>query len=152
MIAMIDDDDLLFIDEIEFADEIAQASPVDNPQTLEPWKILIVDDEVEIHNITRLSLGDFTYDNKKLEFLSAYSGKEARQVMIDNPDVAVILLDVIMESDDAGLITAKYIRETLQNRAVRIILRTGQPGQEEPSNCRMKLIDEKKQKIFFMVF
>ncbi|WP_287687463.1 PAS domain-containing protein, partial [Microcystis sp. M080S2] len=129
MIAMIDDDDLLFIDEIEFADEIAQASPVDNPQTLEPWKILIVDDEVEIHNITRLSLGDFTYDNKKLEFLSAYSGKEARQVMIDNPDVAVILLDVIMESDDAGLITAKYIRETLQNRAVRIILRTGQPGQ-----------------------
>ena len=128
MIAMIDDD-LLFIDEIEFADEIAQASPVDNPQTLEPWKILIVDDEVEIHNITRLSLGDFTYDNKKLEFLSAYSGKEARQVMIDNPDVAVTLLDVIMESDDAGLITAKYIREILQNRAIRIILRTGQPGQ-----------------------
>lgn len=128
MIAMIDDD-LLFIDEIEFADEIAQASPVDNPRTLEPWKILIVDDEVEIHNITRLSLGDFTYDNKKLEFLSAYSGKEARQVMIDNPDVAVTLLDVIMESDDAGLITAKYIREILQNRAIRIILRTGQPGQ-----------------------
>ena len=49
--------------------------------------------------------------------------------MADNPDIVVILLDVIMESDDAGLITAKYIRETLQNRAVRIILRTGQPGQ-----------------------
>jgi signal transduction histidine kinase len=49
--------------------------------------------------------------------------------MADNPDIVLILLDVIMESDDAGLITAKYIRETLQNRAVRIILRTGQPGQ-----------------------
>jgi len=121
------DDDLMVDDMMAFADEddISQVSS----QSQESWKILIVDDEVEIHNITRLSLGDFTYDNKKLEFLSAYSGKEARQVMIDNPDVAVILLDVIMESDDAGLITAKYIRETLQNRAVRIILRTGQPGQ-----------------------
>ena len=128
MIAMIDDD-LIFTDRLEFADEIDQTSPVDPPQNLEPWKILIVDDEVEIHNITRLALDDFTFENKKLQFLSAYSGTDARQVMIDNPDVAVTLLDVIMESDDAGLITAKYIREILQNRAIRIILRTGQPGQ-----------------------
>jgi two-component system cell cycle response regulator len=128
MIAMINDD-LIFTDKLEFADEIDQASPVVPPQNLEPWKILIVDDEVEIHNITRLALGDFTFENKKLQFLSAYSGTDARQVMIDNPDVAVTLLDVIMESDDAGLITAKYIREILQNRAIRIILRTGQPGQ-----------------------
>jgi two-component system, cell cycle response regulator len=128
MIAMINDD-LIFTDELELADEIDQASPVVLPQNLEPWKILIVDDEVEIHNITRLALGDFTFENKKLQFLSAYSGADARQVMIDNPDVAVTLLDVIMESDDAGLITAKYIREILQNRAIRIILRTGQPGQ-----------------------
>lgn len=128
MIAMIDDE-LVFTDELEFADEIDSVSPTDSLQNLEPWKILIVDDEVEIHNITRLALGDFTFDNKKLQFLSAYSGIDARQMMIDNPDVAVTLLDVIMESDDAGLITAKYIREILQNRAIRIILRTGQPGQ-----------------------
>jgi signal transduction histidine kinase len=121
------DDELMFDDMMDFADEdeINQVSS----QSLESWKALIVDDEVEIHNITRLALEDFRFDNKRLHFLSAYSGAEARQIMTNNPDIAVVLLDVIMESDDAGLITAKYIRETLQNLAVRIILRTGQPGQ-----------------------
>ncbi|WP_201324109.1 hybrid sensor histidine kinase/response regulator [Pseudanabaena sp. lw0831] len=120
-------DELMVDDMMEFADEdeISQVSS----HSLESWKVLIVDDEVEIHNITRLALQDFSFDNKRLHFLSAYSGAESRQMMTDNPDIAVILLDVIMESDDAGLITAKYIRETLQNRAMRIILRTGQPGQ-----------------------
>lgn len=121
------DDELMIDDMMAFADEddISQVSS----HSQESWKVLIVDDEVEIHNITRLALEDFSFDNKRLNFLSAYSGVEARQIMADNPDIVVILLDVIMESDDAGLITAKYIRETLQNRAVRIILRTGQPGQ-----------------------
>ena len=121
------DDELMIDDMMEFADEdeISQISS----HSLESWKVLIVDDEIEIHNITRLALEDFNFDKKRLQFLSAYSGAEARRMMTDNPDIAVVLLDVIMESDDAGLITAKYIRETLQNRAVRIILRTGQPGQ-----------------------
>jgi signal transduction histidine kinase len=121
------DDELMVNDMMAFADEddISQVSSLSQ----ESWKVLIVDDEVEIHNITRLALEDFSFDNKRLNFLSAYSGVEARQIMADNPDIVVILLDVIMESEDAGLITAKYIRETLQNRAVRIILRTGQPGQ-----------------------
>jgi diguanylate cyclase (GGDEF)-like protein len=118
-------DELMVTDLLEFDDEIDQASS----QNLEFWKVLIVDDEVEVHKITQLALEDFSFDNKRLNFLSAYSGADARQIMIENPDVAVTLLDVIMESDDAGLATAKYIRETLQNRATRIILRTGQPGQ-----------------------
>ncbi|CAN1211372.1 Diguanylate cyclase [Tumidithrix helvetica PCC 7403] len=124
MLSMVDNE-LIVEDLLEFADETDRVSP----QNLECWKVLIVDDEVEIHNITRLALDDFIFDNKRLRFLSAYSGVDARQVMLDHPDVAVTLLDVIMESDDAGLVTAKYIRETLQNRAIRIILRTGQPGQ-----------------------
>ncbi|MEE3719659.1 diguanylate cyclase [Tumidithrix elongata RA019] len=112
-------------DTLEFADEVDETSS----QNLESWKVLIVDDETEIHSITRLALEDFIFDNKRLKFLSAYSGTDARQIMEEHPDVAVTLLDVIMESEDAGLLTAKYIRETLQNRAIRIILRTGQPGQ-----------------------
>ncbi len=121
------DDELMVADMMKFAneDETGQVSQ----QSLEPWKVLIVDDEVEVHNITRLALEDFTFDNKRLKFLSAYSGTDARRIMAEHPDVAVTLLDVIMESDDAGLITAKYIRETLHNRAIRIVLRTGQPGQ-----------------------
>ncbi|WP_271254813.1 diguanylate cyclase domain-containing protein [Pseudanabaena sp. Chao 1811] len=124
MFSMVDDE-LIIADELEFADEVDQTLS----ESLESWKVLIVDDEVEIHNITRLALEDFSFDNKSLKFLSAYSGTDARQIMKKHPDIAVTLLDVIMESDDAGLITAKYIRETLQNRAIRIILRTGQPGQ-----------------------
>lgn len=99
------DDELMIDDMMAFADEddISQVSS----HSQESWKVLIVDDEVEIHNITRLALEDFSFDNKRLNFLSAYSGVEARQIMADNPDIVVILLDVIMESDDAGLITAK---------------------------------------------
>ncbi len=92
------------------------------------WKVLIVDDEEEIHVVTRLALHDFSFGGRNLEFISAYSGAEARQVIHDNPDVAIILLDVVMETDSAGLDVAQYIRQELGNHFVRIILRTGQPG------------------------
>jgi signal transduction histidine kinase len=135
-------------DLMEFADE--DGFDQTSSQSLEAWKVLIVDDEVEIHNITRLALEDFSFDNKKLQFLSAYSGREACQIMDENPDIAVTLLDVIMESDDAGLITAKYIRETLQNRAIRIILRTGQPGQVPERQAMVDYdIDDYKTKTEF---
>lgn len=118
------DADPIISDILEFADETDDNSS----QNWGFWKILIVDDESEIHNITQLALEDFIFDHKKLQFLNAYSGIDARQLISEHSDVAVILLDVIMESDDAGLITAKYIRETVKNRAIRIILRTGQAG------------------------
>ena len=75
------------------------------------WKVIIVDDEPEVHAVTKLALSDFTFQNKKLEFISAFSGKEAEQVILAHPDAAIVLLDVVMESDDAGLKVAKFIRE-----------------------------------------
>lgn len=93
-----------------------------------PWKLLIVDDEEEVHAVTKLALDDFHFDNRGLELLNAYSAAEARQMLKDNPDVALILLDVVMESDDAGLAVARFIRKDLDNQLVRIVLRTGQPG------------------------
>jgi len=93
------------------------------------WKLLIVDDEVEIHNITKLALRDFTVEGKSLTFLSAFSSQEAKQIIQENSDIAMILLDVVMETEDAGLEVVKYIRDVLKNHLVRIILRTGQPGQ-----------------------
>ena len=92
------------------------------------WKLLIVDDEPEIHNVTRLVLKDFFYARKGLEFLSAHSGGEAREVLEADPDIAVVLLDVVMETEDAGLQIARFIRQSLGNQFMRIILRTGQPG------------------------
>ncbi len=92
------------------------------------WKVLIVDDEKDVHAVTELALRNFSFEGKPLQFLHAYTGAEAVQIMADQPDVAVILLDVIMESDDAGLSVATTIRNELNNKLVRIVLRTGQAG------------------------
>ncbi len=110
-------------EELLFADEVSEDSPT------ESWKILIVDDEAQVHTATDIALRKFVFENKSLKFISAYSATEARQLIQEHPDVAIILLDVIMETDDAGLEFVKYVREVLGNQLVRIILRTGQPGQ-----------------------
>ena len=115
-----EDDELIFSDEEVVAPEATDQSH---------WKIMLIDDEKEIHNVTKLALKDFTYEGRELVFVSAYSAQEARQLIESHPDTALILLDVVMETDHAGLTLAKYIRETLGNNFVRIILRTGQPGQ-----------------------
>ena len=93
-----------------------------------PWKVLIADDDADVHSVTRLLLKDFSFDGRGLQFFDAGSGEDARQMMQDHPDTAVLLLDVVMESEHAGLEAVRYIREELGNRHVRIILRTGQPG------------------------
>ena len=115
------DDELIF--EEEDGDEEAEAQPI------APWKMMIVDDVEDIHHVTRMIFEDYMFDGRHLQFLSAYSGQEARQLMAEHPDTALILLDVVMETDHAGLDVVRYIREDLQNEFVRIILRTGQPGQ-----------------------
>lgn len=94
----------------------------------EVWKVLIVDDEQSVHSITNTVLNGITFDNKKLEFLSAYSGTQAREMMEEQSDIALILLDVVMENDNAGLEFVDYVRNELNNKFVRIVLRTGQPG------------------------
>ncbi|WP_047045733.1 DUF3369 domain-containing protein [Vibrio mexicanus] len=101
---------------------------LDEP-TLPPWKVLIVDDEPDVHQVTKLALRRFELDGRRLEFIDAYSGAEAKEKLSTIDDIAVILLDVVMETDDAGLIVAKWTREELCNHLTRIILRTGQPGQ-----------------------
>jgi len=100
---------------------------------LESWKILIVDDEPEVHRITKLVLRDKLVFGRHLEFHSAHSAAEGRAILQSEPGIAVVLLDVVMETDDAGLKLAKWIRDELRNDAVRIILRTGQPGRAPES-------------------
>ncbi|WP_378951709.1 DUF3369 domain-containing protein [Pelosinus sp. sgz500959] len=100
-------------------------SPSNEPR----WKILIVDDEEEVHTVTKMALRRFTFDGKAIHFLSAYSAAEGKRLLSENIDIAVVLLDVVMEKEDSGLQLARYIRTELNNHLVRIILRTGQPGQ-----------------------
>ncbi|MFC5452974.1 DUF3369 domain-containing protein [Paenibacillus aestuarii] len=118
-----DQDDLLFADE----DESDASLIVENEQ--EPWIILVVDDEKQVHQVTRMVLEDFEFDGRKLAIHSAYSANEARKLIAVQPNAALILLDVVMEQEDSGLQLVKFIREELKNSAIRVILRTGQPGQ-----------------------
>lgn len=100
----------------------------DDLMALDPWCLLVVDDEEDIHAVTRLTLGATPILGRHLEILSAYSAAEAEVLLQKRSDIAVILLDVVMERDDAGLTLVRVIREQMKNRLVRIILRTGQPG------------------------
>jgi len=93
------------------------------------WKVLIVDDEPDIHEITQLNLRGFQFENRHLEFILAYSAEQARVLLGEHPDIALALIDVVMETDDAGLALVKYIREELKYKMIRLVIRTGQPGQ-----------------------
>lgn len=114
-----DDSDIIFADEI---------TPPDDTNDNTPWKIIIADDDNEVHTITRLVLEDYILYERKVEFIHAYSGTDTINIVKANPDAAILLLDVVMESDNAGLEVVRYIREVAKNSFIRIILRTGQPG------------------------
>src|SRR3954452_4441420 len=93
------------------------------------WKIAVIDDDPAVHDGTRFALSDYSLNGQGLEILSAHSAAEGRKLMAAHNDIAAVLLDVIMETDVAGLELVEYIRNELKNETVRIILRTGQPGQ-----------------------
>jgi len=110
-------------------DEAAHASADMSSPLKRPWKILIVDDEKDVHTATRLAIQDIRYKDKGLQLLYASSAQEGYDMITAHPDIALILLDVVMETDDAGLKLVHRIRNELNNQTVRIVLRTGQPGQ-----------------------
>lgn len=113
--------DFLFL-----ADEAEPTEPLDFSRG--EWHVLIVDDDDEIHTVTKLALSDVVVEGKQLHFHHAYSGKEAIQFLSTNENIALVLLDVVMETDDAGLKVVEQIRQDLGLEDTRIILRTGQPG------------------------
>jgi len=120
------EDDFIFADESEDTDDLQDEVIVSSEN---PWKIMIVDDEEDVHRMTERVLEDITFDGKGFTYLNAYSGKEAKELIESHPDTALILLDVVMRTDNDGLKVVEFIRDELKNTFVRIILRTGQPGQ-----------------------
>lgn len=118
---MNNDDRLIFTDDPSPAE-----NSVNGPEDF--WKVLIVDDDMGVHSVTKFVLADLVFEGKKIQFFSVYNGREAIKFLNENIDIAVVLLDVVMETEDDGLLVVKYIRDVLQNPNLRIILRTGQPG------------------------
>ncbi len=115
------EDDFLLEDDL--------ARPADALPELRPWRVLIVDDEPDVHAVTRFALRSVSYKGRALELLSAHSAAEGYAVLAREPDIALVFLDVVMETEQAGLHLAQDIRNKLGNHLVRIVLRTGQPGQ-----------------------
>lgn len=98
---------------------------------LPPWKLLIVDDEAGVHQVTRLALSHFRWQQRPVQLLSAYSDLEARDLVQEHPDLAIALVDVVMESENAGLDFISWLRQ-YSRHPTRILVRTGQPGSAPP--------------------
>lgn len=116
---MQEEDFLEFVEEDESVDSHADAGF---------WNVLIVDDEEEVHTVTKMTLADFEFEDLRIDFTSAYSMMEAKKILDKDVPFSLILLDVVMEEDDAGLQLVNYIRNIVNDKNVRIVLRTGQPG------------------------
>lgn len=104
------------------------AAPIKTSSSRYVWKVLIVDDEEDIRTLTKINLKDFEFDGRKLHFLEADSAASAKKILAEHDDIALALIDVVMETDDAGLKLVEYIRNELNRHMIRLIIRTGQPG------------------------
>ncbi|MGL1862725.1 MAG: DUF3369 domain-containing protein [Pseudodesulfovibrio sp.] len=136
------DSKLIFAEETPEEPKGEQLAPAKRP-----WKLLVVDDDEFVHKVTTMVLRDYRFEDRGLEIISAYSGEEGKTTLRENPDTAVILLDVVMETPQAGLDMAAWIRDELGNNMVRIILRTGQPGEAPEQEVIFKYdINDYKEK------
>lgn len=102
------------------------ASPEVKPRR--SWKVLVVDDDSDVHKTTKLVLNNRRILGRPVELIHAETGLQALHILDNVPDIAVLLLDVVMETESAGLDIVEHIRDELKLTALRIILRTGQPG------------------------
>ena len=107
---------------------INKESTILNDSDVIPWKVAIIDDDEQVHVVTEMVLKGFVFDDRPILFLKAFSAKEGLKLFQTHSDIAVCLLDVVMETDHAGLELVKKIRDDLNNSFTRIVLRTGQPG------------------------
>jgi len=119
---------LHFNDELDIIDDLGEESSSAGGSDANPWRILVVDDDPEVHNATAFALQDIRIDGRPLSFIHAHSADEALAAIQSEDDIAVALLDVVMEHESAGLDLVRKVRHDLGRAAMRIILRTGQPG------------------------
>jgi len=112
------------------------STPEYNKAKSTAWKVMVVDDDESVHATSNMVFRHFTFIGKGLKMIRGYSAKEACQLLEQNPDTATLLLDIVLESDDAGLKVIKYVREHMNNHCTQIILRTGQAGQFSEEEVR----------------
>ena len=114
-------DTFLFEDENESSQEAIDV----NAQC---WRILVVDDDESVHQVTKLVLSGLVIEGRSLELVSVFSKQQAQELLAQDQDFCIAFVDVVMESDHAGLELIEWIRNDLKNQAIRLVLRTGQAG------------------------
>lgn len=122
------DDDL-----VEIVDDLADD---DAPQTQQPWRVMIADDDRSVHDATVAALAGQRIHDRPISFVHAYSARETVSLLAAGDPVHLVLLDVVMESPEAGLHAVDQIRDGLGLRDLKIVIRTGQPGQKPEQEIR----------------
>lgn len=126
---------------------VNQVADVAALKRVHPWKVLLVDDDEQMHQITKLALKNFSFQQRPLKLISAYSSEEAKAIIFREQDIALALIDVVMEKEHSGLELVRYIREELNNSIIRLVLRTGQAGQAPEDKVIQEYeIDDYKEK------
>ncbi len=97
------------------------------------WNVIIVDDEKDVHDVTRIALSRVVFRERKINLISVYSAEEAITLLGEMEDIALVILDIVMEEEDSGFKLIQYIRDKLKDAEMQIIIRTGHPG-HTPSN------------------
>ncbi len=115
--------ELLFSDEPDESDE-----KLPKEETGKEYLVLVVDDDEYVHQLTKMVLRGFSFEGCPIRLASAMSAKEAIEYLSTHQNVAVALVDVVMETDNAGLELVNHIRNDFNNNEVRLLIRTGQPG------------------------
>lgn len=114
------------LDTVSFAGENESNSSTKSQKT--GWKILVVDDEFQAHTATAFALRSVKVMDQPIELLHAYSGADAIQFFQKHNDIAVAIIDMVMESPNAGIELVQYIRTVLSNQKTRLVILTDQPG------------------------
>ncbi|NNE63685.1 MAG: response regulator, partial [Gammaproteobacteria bacterium] len=120
------DSDFLFSNQIESGHN---QEPPELDTNQPGWKLMVIDDDEAVHQVTRMVLEDFKFENQGLSIIHGYSAEDAKRLLAEHPDTAILMLDVVMETDHAGLELIPRIRKEPDLKRMRIVLRTGQPGQ-----------------------
>jgi len=96
------------------------------------WNLLLVDDEPDVLSISKLVMRSFKVYGLPLHIYTAASKTEAIALLQNQPELAwsltVAFIDVVMETDQAGLELCHHLRAVTGNRLAQIYIRTGQPG------------------------
>ncbi len=110
-------------------DDVNQPEIEQNQDLLEGRKILIVDDDMR--NVFALSA---ILENHKVDVLFAENGKEGIKTLQENPDIDLVLMDIMLPEMD-GYETMQYIRQIPKYQTLPIIALTAKAMKYDREKC-----------------